>query len=185
MTATEVALASTPWPGPWIDNARCRNGPQEIFFPGRGDDLGPARAICARCPVIAQCRDYATGISELHGVWGGTSENERRRERQARLAVTRATEVEVAGPVRHQAPTGSLDATLGELTAHPGRWAIVGHFQAPGSASTTASLLRTGRRPTPPGGRWEFQGRRSDQGGSDLWARFTPTPHPDHLAAAN
>ena len=65
MTPADIALANSPEPGPWVANARCRNAPREIFFPTRGEDLDPARAICAHCPVIAQCRDYAIPISEL------------------------------------------------------------------------------------------------------------------------
>ena len=184
MTPADIGLATTPGPGPWVANARCRNAPREIFFPTRGEDLDPARAICAHCPVIDQCRDYAIPISELHGVWGGLSENERRRERKTRLAAHHPQQAETSGPAPRQAPAGSLDATLTELTGHPGRWAIVGRFHTAGSASTTASLLRTGKRPTPPGGHWQFEGRRNDQGGSDLWARFTPTSDPDQLLAA-
>jgi WhiB family transcriptional regulator, redox-sensing transcriptional regulator len=184
MTGIDIALATTPGPGPWAHDARCRNAPAEIFFPTRGESLDPARAICAHCPVIAECRDYAIEISELHGVWGGLSENERRRERKARQAALQARRAETANPAPTKAAAGSLQATLTELTAHPRRWAIVGHFAAPGSAATTASLLRAGKRKAPPGGRWQFEGRRSDQGGSDLWARYTPTPNTDQLLAA-
>lgn len=37
-----------------------------------------AKAICAGCPVMAECRSYALEIREPHGVWGGMSETERR-----------------------------------------------------------------------------------------------------------
>jgi WhiB family transcriptional regulator, redox-sensing transcriptional regulator len=37
-----------------------------------------AKAICARCPVIVACRDYAMRANEAFGVWGGLGEAERR-----------------------------------------------------------------------------------------------------------
>ncbi|MBV8297711.1 MAG: WhiB family transcriptional regulator, partial [Acidimicrobiia bacterium] len=37
-----------------------------------------AKAICATCPVRRPCLDYAIGIREPHGIWGGLNEVERR-----------------------------------------------------------------------------------------------------------
>ena len=36
-----------------------------------------AKALCARCPVIEQCREHALAVQEPYGVWGGLSESER------------------------------------------------------------------------------------------------------------
>jgi WhiB family redox-sensing transcriptional regulator len=38
-----------------------------------------AKAICADCPVIAQCRAHALQVHEPYGVWGGLTEDERSR----------------------------------------------------------------------------------------------------------
>ena len=43
-----------------------------------GQSPMPAKAICARCPVKAECRAYAIE-HDLHGVWGGTTRRERER----------------------------------------------------------------------------------------------------------
>ena len=37
-----------------------------------------AKAICAGCPVLMECREQALAIREPYGVWGGLSEDERR-----------------------------------------------------------------------------------------------------------
>ena len=37
-----------------------------------------AKAICRTCPVNTECLDFAIGGRELHGIWGGTTEVERR-----------------------------------------------------------------------------------------------------------
>lgn len=36
-----------------------------------------AKAVCARCPVIKQCREHALRVHEPYGVWGGLTESER------------------------------------------------------------------------------------------------------------
>lgn len=63
----------------WMADAACRGLDPALFHPGRGEDTTAAKAICARCPVRAECLDYAMGDPrEKHGVWGGRSERERR-----------------------------------------------------------------------------------------------------------
>jgi WhiB family redox-sensing transcriptional regulator len=73
--------ARYPMPGPWVADAACASEPSWRFFPTRSDGLAAAREVCFRCPVRADCRDYALGVPGLHGVWGGTSDRERRRLR--------------------------------------------------------------------------------------------------------
>ncbi len=43
----------------------------------RADRESKAKAICATCPVIDQCRSHALSAQEPFGVWGGLSERER------------------------------------------------------------------------------------------------------------
>lgn len=70
---------------PWMAQAECVDL-TALMFPGRGDNAGvdAARAVCARCPVRVDCLEYALDNDEHYGVWGGTSERERRRMRKAR-----------------------------------------------------------------------------------------------------
>lgn len=53
-------------------------GNPEIFFPLRGEAGVEAKRICARCPVKAECLQFALETDERWGVWGGTSAFERR-----------------------------------------------------------------------------------------------------------
>ena len=69
---------------PWQDRARCREFDPEIFFPERGGSSKAARAVCAKCEVRAHCLEYALNNKEQFGIWGGTSERERRRLRKER-----------------------------------------------------------------------------------------------------
>jgi hypothetical protein len=62
----------------------CAKNP-DLFFP---DDFEPkyvrqqvakeAKLICADCPVKIMCLDYAVS-AQMHGVWGGTTEFERKK----------------------------------------------------------------------------------------------------------
>ena len=61
----------------WQADAACRGIGPAVFFPGKGQSHATARALCATCPVADECRAYATANSEILGVWGGTSTQER------------------------------------------------------------------------------------------------------------
>jgi WhiB family redox-sensing transcriptional regulator len=48
---------------------------------GRHDPrYDPALAVCARCPVREQCRDWALETGQTDGVWGGLTPDELRRK---------------------------------------------------------------------------------------------------------
>jgi len=69
----------------WQQRAACRGKGTAAWFPEPGDDPEPARVICQSCPVNAECLEFAFGVVDarlLAGVWGGTSERERRRLRR-------------------------------------------------------------------------------------------------------
>lgn len=65
----------------------CRGSDPDVFFPDRGESLEPAKQLCGQCAVRDECLEYALDNGERFGVWGGTSERERRRiRRQRRIA---------------------------------------------------------------------------------------------------
>jgi WhiB family redox-sensing transcriptional regulator len=56
-------------------NAACRDSDPDMFFAaGREEE---AVAVCRRCPVRAECLDYALVARMDAGVWGGTTEGQR------------------------------------------------------------------------------------------------------------
>jgi WhiB family redox-sensing transcriptional regulator len=70
----------------WRSRSACRDQDPELFFPAQGSlavfvQLARAKAICGRCPVARECLRYALATGQ-HGVWGGTSEDERRAMRR-------------------------------------------------------------------------------------------------------
>ena len=50
----------------------CADDP-EVWFAADTDSIAVALAGCARCPVLAQCREYADSDRQTSrvGVWGG------------------------------------------------------------------------------------------------------------------
>jgi WhiB family redox-sensing transcriptional regulator len=71
----------------WMANGNCRGETPSLFFPSDGVGVDVARRVCADCPVKEPCLEYALHNGIDHGVWGGTSERERRRiARRRRLA---------------------------------------------------------------------------------------------------
>ena len=67
----------------WMGQAKCK-GATELFYTERGESTEPAKTVCASCPVCASCLDFALSHNEQFGVWGGTSEKQRRRLRAQR-----------------------------------------------------------------------------------------------------
>lgn len=69
----------------WVDDARCAGAPSDIFFPegvGKSAAIDYAKNICAGCPVATQCLNEALADPTIGGVWGGTTEPERKRLRK-------------------------------------------------------------------------------------------------------
>lgn len=77
-------------PGPvlgrwdWQFAGACRHAEPAMFFHPEGERgrarrrrAADAKAICARCPVLRQCREHALTSREPYGVWGGLTEEER------------------------------------------------------------------------------------------------------------
>jgi hypothetical protein len=48
----------------WQDRAACVGVDPEVFFPEVGDRTAKASRVCASCPVLPQCRDYADALEE-------------------------------------------------------------------------------------------------------------------------
>jgi len=88
-------LSEVPKPDQWRHRASCRSVDPDLFFPvgttGLAlEQIADAKAVCARCCVQEQCLEYALATNQDSGVWGGTSEEERRALRRQWLRARRA-----------------------------------------------------------------------------------------------
>ena len=92
MALTQAALIgrSIDWDvDDWRDRAACRDTDPDIFFPigttgAAIEQIEAAKAICQVCEVQGACLEFALATNQESGVWGGRSEEERRKLRRHR-----------------------------------------------------------------------------------------------------
>lgn len=84
MTVVQIELRQ------WMARGKCMGTDPDLFYPSDGSNgaVQAAKRVCkgedgmAVCPVLDQCLAHAMDYDERFGVWGGTSERERRRLRK-------------------------------------------------------------------------------------------------------
>lgn len=108
-----VPTAARAAPAGWASQGACLDSDPDLFFPiaasGPGlQQIAQAKAVCACCPVRRECLQYALATHQVHGVWGGTSEEERQPPRSRGLDRTPGHHVpgdrprQAAPPVQHR-----------------------------------------------------------------------------------
>lgn len=66
----------------WQADALCREYPEISWFPEAGQSSQPAKDVCGRCLVVFECRQWAMEQgSQLQGIWGGLTADDRRKVR--------------------------------------------------------------------------------------------------------
>ena len=68
----------------WWSEAACSTADPDLFFPISWSgpalrQVAAAKAICTGCHVQQACLGYALEAGPVEGIWGGTTEAERRR----------------------------------------------------------------------------------------------------------
>ena len=66
----------------WRVIAACQSVDPELFFPVSAagkclEEVAEAKRVCARCLVRAECLTFAQRTGQVHGIWGGLTEEER------------------------------------------------------------------------------------------------------------
>ncbi len=91
---TSRSLTLSAAPDDWRDDSACRDTDPDLFFPvgttGPAiDQIESAKAVCDQCEAKAPCLEFALTTNQDSGIWGGTSEEERRKLRRQWLAARR------------------------------------------------------------------------------------------------
>ena len=84
-------IAMTKADADWRARGACLSADPELFFPLSSagpsvEQLNQAKTVCAGCQVRAECLEFALATRQAHGVWGGTSEDERLQLLAARIS---------------------------------------------------------------------------------------------------
>lgn len=74
----------------WSVKAACRGIDAAVFYPISEDDALIAKSICDACSAREACLEFALSNRENNGVWGGSTERERRRVLRQRQRAARA-----------------------------------------------------------------------------------------------
>ncbi|MDP9433676.1 MAG: WhiB family transcriptional regulator [Actinomycetota bacterium] len=80
----------------WRHHALCRDEDPELFFPigttgPAAVQVEQAKVVCRRCNVVEDCLTWALDSGQDSGVWGGTSEDERRALKRRAVRATFST----------------------------------------------------------------------------------------------
>jgi WhiB family transcriptional regulator, redox-sensing transcriptional regulator len=66
-------------PDMWQDKAACYGIDPDVFFPTSEEEASPALTFCSGCRIRETCLAWALKNGERYGVWGGLTEQQRRR----------------------------------------------------------------------------------------------------------
>jgi len=86
--------------GDWRDRAACINADPELFFPvgetlaGDRQQIADAKKFCGSCLARDACYEYAITTNQDSGIWGNTTEKERRLIKRALINARRRRSVE-------------------------------------------------------------------------------------------
>ncbi len=69
-------------PNDWAKEANCKGLDPNMFHAARGESTREAMAVCAGCIVVKECLHYALSNSIKVGIYGNTTERQRRKLRR-------------------------------------------------------------------------------------------------------
>jgi WhiB family redox-sensing transcriptional regulator len=85
----------------WRSAAACQSADPDLFFPisssGPAEQqIARAKRICANCVVRLECLEYAVTHEQVYGIWGGTTAEDRQRDRRRKRRAAAAAKRTVA-----------------------------------------------------------------------------------------
>src|SRR5260370_35814387 len=131
----------------WREDAACRDADPDLFFPI--GTTGPAlrqiqaaRRICRTCPAQTRCLAWALDHGVTDGVWGGTTEDQRRAIRSLPKTLTSSQEDDDGGSYHpaqrreHAIRTPTAQAKATRIRRHAGIGPDAGRTGATGTRDT-------------------------------------------------
>jgi WhiB family redox-sensing transcriptional regulator len=87
ITAAEASMSVAWQRDDWRSRGACLAADPDLFFPisatgSSAAQVAEAKAICASCPVLSDCLGFALAQRDMQGIWGGTTDSERKQLRR-------------------------------------------------------------------------------------------------------
>ena len=104
----------------WRSAGACLSADPDLFFPistsGPAQrQIARAKMICAGCGVRQECLQFAMSHDQLYGIWGGTTpedrQRDRRRKRRAAAAAAKRAVAVLSPRVIHWRPATAARAS--------------------------------------------------------------------------
>jgi WhiB family redox-sensing transcriptional regulator len=85
----------------WRSAGACLSADPDLFFPissaGPAErQIAQAKKICAGCGVRRECLEFALSHDQVYGIWGGTTPEDRQRDRRRKRRAAAAARRRVA-----------------------------------------------------------------------------------------
>ena len=82
-------MTTIPGHADWREAGACAQLDPDLFFPISStgparEQIAKAKAICGECPVRRPCLEFALDHDLVHGIWGGTTPQDRQARRRGR-----------------------------------------------------------------------------------------------------
>lgn len=65
----------------WKDEGLCKGKSETFYYERDGktvNKIKEAKAICAECPVLKECREFIKKDGDHYGIWAGLTPKERK-----------------------------------------------------------------------------------------------------------
>ena len=116
--ASSLTLANAQYG--WRRDAICRDTDPDLFFPvgTTGQALlqiDRAKEVCEQCTVKVDCLEFALETNQDSGIWGGTSEEDRRKLRREYVVIQKRGDRPTMESLGFTRPQITLDPYLDEF----------------------------------------------------------------------
>jgi hypothetical protein len=149
MSQSPGAAPATRRAADWRDLAVCRDEEPDLFFPAGStgpyaQQIEDAKAVCRRCPSVEPCLRWALDTGQETGIWGATSEAERRTLQRRRRNGALISTDDYTGTPRVLTRGRTLQEAWDENTKADGdhvRWTGTKTVHRPGDRALTPNRL--------------------------------------------
>jgi WhiB family transcriptional regulator, redox-sensing transcriptional regulator len=96
----------------WRSAGACLSADPDLFFPISAagpaqQQIARAKLICAGCGVRQECLEFAMSHDQVYGIWGGTTPEDRQRDRRRKRRAATAAARRAVSVLRRRPATAA------------------------------------------------------------------------------